>query len=334
MRSLISNKKGFEMPFSWIFAIIAGSFIILMAIYATTKFVQTNQYSQYSESAKDLGNLLNPVVNGVTSAYSTKIEFRKEIRAYLDCSETSINSPLFGKQTIAFAEQSGFFSKWTTPGANITRYNKYIFSDRIEQGKTLYIFSKPFYAGFRVDDLVYISAERYCFAGAPEFVKDEINSINSGNINLTANVRQCPVSDTSVCFGFTAAECDIVVMADRNDDYTSGYVKKDNQTSNYYGSSLMYAAIFSSPSIYQCNVKRLGNKIYSLGQLYKEKIELVRLKECNSVVGQYIDGIQTVARNLTQTNIRAIYTNANLMDEQNCRSECKIYAPESSCYAS
>lgn len=329
MRSLIKSKQAFEMPFSWIFAIIAGSFIILMAIYATTKFVQTNQYSQYSESAKNLGNLLNPVVNGVTSAYSTKIEFRKEIRAYLDCSETSVNSPLFGKQTIGFAEQSGFFSKWTTPGANITRYNKYIFSDSIEQGRTLYIFSKPFYAGFRVDDLVYISADKYCFAGAPEFVKDEINSINPGNINITTNVKQCKASDTSVCFGFTAADCDIIVMADQNEDYTSGYVKKDNQTLNYYGSSLMYAAIFSSPPIYQCNIKRLGNKISSLGQIYKEKIEMVRLKECNSIVGQYIDSIQTLTKNLTQANLKNIYTNANLMDEQNCKSECKIYSSAS-----
>ncbi len=325
----LSSKRSFEMPFSWIFAIIAGSFIILMAIYATTKFVQTTQYSQYSESAKTLGNLLNPVVNGITSAFSTKIEFRKEIRAYFNCSETSVNSPIFGRQTITFAEQSGFLKKWTKPGAEITKYNKYIFSDNIEQGKTLYLFSKPFYMGFRVDDLVYLSASKYCFIGAPEFVKDEINSVNAGNVNLTTNINQCKAADKKVCFGFSASGCNVEVTADRNQDYNSGSVRKDNQTSNYYGSSLMYAAIFSSPKIYQCNIKRLGNKVYALGDIYKEKVELTKLKECNSVIGPYIKDIQTVAKNLTQYNLKIVYTTAEQMNEQNCKSECKIYSPES-----
>ena len=328
-KGFLGSKRSFEMPFSWIFAIIAGSFIILMAIYATTKFIQTSQYSQYSESAKSLGNLLNPVVNGVTSAYSTRIDFRKEIRMYINCSETSVNSPIFGRQTLAFSEESGFLSKWTTPGAEITRYNKYIFSNNIEQGKTLYLFSKPFYAGFRVDDLVYIVADNYCFVGAPEFVKDEINSINPGNMNLTANIKECKKNDVSVCFGFAASGCSINVMPDMESDYISGYVRKNNQTSTYYGDSLMYAAIFSSPTIYQCNVKRLGNKISALGQLYKEKIELVKLKECNSVIGPYIEDIQRLSMNMTQNNLKNIYQNAQEMDAQNCKSECKIYSPES-----
>lgn len=324
-----TKKSSMEMPFSWIFAIIAGSIIILMAIYATTKFINTTQYAQYSESAKNLGNLLNPVVNGVTSAYSTRIDFNKEIRVYINCSETSVNSPIFGRQTIAFSEESGLIKKWTSPGAEITRYNKYIFSDNIEQGKTIYIFSKPFYAGYRVDDLVYLTAKKYCFVGSPEFVKDEIDSINPGNINMTANVKECAPAATSVCFGFNSAECDINVRAYQEGEYNSGYVQKESQTISYYGAPLLYAAIFSSPEMYKCNIKRLGNKINALGQIYKEKIELVKIKECNSILTPYIENIQKLSINMTPANIQNVYDVAGEMDEQNCKSDCRIYSPES-----
>jgi hypothetical protein len=325
-----SKRAAIELSFSWIFAIIAGTFIILMAIYATTRFVQTSQYAQYSESAKNLGNLLNPVVNGVTSAYSTRIEFKKTTRIYLGCYETSTNSPLFGRQTIAFSEESGFLKKWTNPGANITRYNKYIFSDSMEQGKKFYIFSKPFYAGYRVDDLVYLTAKKYCFVGMPDSIKEEIESINPGNFNISNNIQTCK-DMVGVCFGFTAPGCNISVMPSIEDpeDYSTGMVKKDdNSALQFYGPALMYAAIFSSSGIYECNIKRLGNKIFALGQIYKEEVNLVKAKNCNSVIPPYIENIQRLCINITSLKLKSIYTNAKLMDNENCRSDCRIYAPE------
>jgi hypothetical protein len=321
------KKASLEMPFSWIFAIIAGSVIILMAIYATTKFIETSKYAQYSESAKNLGNLLNPVVNGVTSAFSTRIEFKKETRVYFGCSTYSTNSPLFGRQTIAFSEESGFLKKWGVPGANLSRYNKYIFSKDIEQGKRLFIFSKPFYAGYKVDDLVYITADSYCFTGTmPTSVREELDSQNPGNWNITGNVRECPKDSVRVCFGFQAAECNMTVMPNVGEDYSVGYVRKDGQnTLFFYDTALMYAAIFSSPKIYSCNINRLGNKILALGQIYIEKIDLVKSKQCNSNVGPYIENIRRLAVNLTSTNLENIYKNSKEMDELNCKSDCELY---------
>lgn len=322
------SKRGvIELSFSWIFAIIAGIIIILMSVYAVSRFVQTSQYSTYSESAKNIGNLLNPVVNGITSAYSTRIEFKKTTRIYLGCSEKSTNSPVFGRQTIAFSEESGFLKKWTIPGANISRYNKYIFSNTVEEGKKLYIFSKPFYTGYRVDDLVYITAKNYCFVGMPDFIKEEIESINPGNINISTNVQNCKA--TSVCFGFSDSKCNITVLPDINEDYSTGTVKKENNAIlQFYGPALMYAAIYSSPEIYNCNIKRLGNKIFALGQIYKEEIDLVKAKNCNSVISSYIENIQRLCLNITASKLKEIYTNSKEMDDENCRSECRIYAPE------
>jgi hypothetical protein len=323
-----NKKAAIELSFSWIFAIIAGAIIILMAIYATTRYVQTSQYAQYSESAKSLGNLLNPVVNGVTSAYSTRIEFKKTTRIYLSCSEKSTNSPLFGRQIISFSEESSFLKKWADPGANISRYNKYIFSDNVEQGKKFYIFSKPFYTGYRVDDLVYLTAKNYCFVGMPDSIKEEIESINPGNFNITTNVQNCKAM-TSVCFGFPDSRCNISVYPDVSEDYSAGTVKKENnQALQFYGPALMYAAIFSSPEIYECNIKRLGNKIFALGQIYKEEVDIVKAKSCNSVISPYIENIQRLCINITQLKLKEIYVNAEEMDAENCRSDCRIYAPE------
>jgi hypothetical protein len=323
-----TKKAAIEMSFSWIFAITVGAIIILMAIYATTKFVQTSQYAQYTSGAKDIGNLLNPVVNGVTSAYSTHVDFKKNTRVYISCSTQSTNSPIFGRQIIAFSEESSFLKKWGAPGANLSRYNKYIFSNNIEEGKRFYIFSKPFYAGYRVDDLIYFTAKKYCFIGAPEEIKEELDSINPGNFNFSINVLNCKDS-VNVCFGMLAAGCNMTVIPDTPEDYSSGQVRRQGEsTLNFYSTPLMYAAIFSSPENYECNIKRLGNKINALGQIYKEEIEIVKSKNCNSAISPLIENIQRLSVNLTQFKIKEMYINAKDMDEQNCQSECQIYLPE------
>ena len=173
-----SSKKGIELSFAWIFAIIAGTIIILLAIYGATKLVGTSQTSQYSESSMNIKNMLNPIVNGVTSAYATKVDFPKETRLYLNCSMESTFTNVFGRQMLAFSEQSSFLKKWPSPGVSVSRYNKYIFSNSMEQGKTFYIFAKPFYVGFRVDDLVFMNAGKYCFVAAPETIQKEITDLN------------------------------------------------------------------------------------------------------------------------------------------------------------
>lgn len=332
----IKNKKGFEMSFGVMFAIIAGAIILFISIYAATRFIiPTGQYFEYSEAAKQISNSLNPVVNGITSALSTSINFKKETRIYIGCYETSSKSPYFGKQTISFSEESGLVKKWSKPGAEISRYNKYIFSENISQGKTLFIFSKPFYTGYRVDDLVFLSMDNYCFVSAPEIVKEEIISLSIQNINITDKVDDCKKSSTKVCFGFSTGECNISVVGDCDTDYCKneydkGYVKKEGKQLNYYG-SLLYAAIFSSPEIYDCNIKRLGKKIAELGKVYKDKIDLIEPKECNSVIGNDLDLIISSAEKINSSaQLLGLFEEAKSMNEKNCDAECKVY-PESDC---
>lgn len=335
---LLKNKSGFEMSFAWIFAIIAGSIIILLAIYGATKLINTSQTSQYSESAMNILNMLNPIVNGVTSAYSTKVDFPKETRLYLGCSMESTFTSVFGRQTLAFSEQSSFLKKWPNPGVNVSKYNKYIFANGVEQGKTFYIFSKPFYTGFRVDDLVFMNAGKYCFVTAPEVIQREVSELNLRNVNYTDNIEKCKEKEIRVCFGFTLEECDMSVYGECEDSYCGtlgqydvGKVEKKNGRALSYMGNLIYGAIFSSPDIYECNIQRLGNKINELAKIYKNKITILRTKECNTVVDTYLDQIIASSENVTSSNkFLELRTPAKEMDEKNCAdTQCSVYNPES-----
>jgi hypothetical protein len=320
------NKKGFEMSFGMIFSIIAGAVIIFLAIYATTKLVTTSQYTLYSESAQAIGNLLNPVVNDISVATKApEIDFKRETRIYLNCYVKDYLSPVFGRQSIAFSEESGFFEKWTAPGANISRYNKYIFGEKLQQGRKLNIFSKPFFAGYKVDDLVFLTMNDYCFIAAPEFIKDEIENLGLKNINVTAKSTQCSKNSIRVCFGFSGG-CNITVYPD-SASYESGRVTKDQGTIEYTG-SLIYAAIFSSPEIYECNINRLGVKTSQLAKIYRDKIEIIKGKNCDSQIENNLDSIISITKNLTSSKLKILDSETKNMDTKNCMAECRIYASE------
>jgi hypothetical protein len=317
------------MPFSWIFSIIAGSIILILAVYATTQLINTSEKIKNSEAGVQLTTILNPVVNGLSSAYSQKpISLTKETRISVDCNANYYNS-YFGKQSIGFFEQSGFLKKWNVAGLNISLYNKYVFSDSLEEGKTLYLFSKPFYSGFRVDDLVFMDMNKYCFVSAPENIEKEITDLSIANINISSDVNKCSKTSISVCFDFTNDKCNVSVYGNCNglncaSEYDTGYVVKGGKQVNYFG-SLMYGAIFSSNKIYECNVQRLGKKISALAKVYEDKADLVKARGCDSTVGINLPQISLLSQNLTSSKLLPLYNEAEDMDKENRDSNCPIY---------
>jgi hypothetical protein len=68
-------------------------------------------------------------------------------------------------------------------------------------------------------------------------------------------------------------------------------------------------------------------KANELGMIYNEKIDIVEMKECNSIIKPYINEILAISRNLSSSKLSAVYDEALLMDEQNCKAECEIYSP-------
>ena len=324
---VMRGKRGFELPFSWLFAVIAGGVILFIAIYAAVNIIDSSKAVGYSETAKSLTILFDPLESGIASTRGDVIRFNRESRTNYGCYTTSTKSPVFGRQTISFSEQSGLGKEWQEVGAEISVYNKYLFADNIEQGKNLYLFSKPFFMGFKVSDLIILSSENFCFVSPPDFINDDLSVLAFDNINVSNTIANCETNSKKVCFGLSDSRCNITVF-DRGDWFKTGQVQK-NGDSIYYVGNLIYAAIFSSPEIYECNIKRLGEKMAELGWVYKDKTEVVGAKGCDSIIGNDLELLSEKASDIQNSlDLFDAEQIAEQMDEKNKEALCRIYSGE------
>jgi len=270
----MKNKKAIAMSFNWIFAIITGVFILFLAIYGASKFIQTSEKTIYTETAASLISLFDPLETGLASGKAYEIGFKKQSRFYFTCDYLS-NQP-FGKQTIAFSEQT-FGEEYGEKGGGVSIKNKYVFTNEIIEGKKLYVFTKPFFMPFKITDIVMVlpDSDNYCFYDSPEEIKENLEGLNLGNIYFPNESERC--EGINVCFDI-GRECDIKVFEEE------GYVQKQG-TRVFYIGDLIYGAIFSSPDIYECNIKRIKNKFNELGKIYLDKIKIIERKECGAQLG-------------------------------------------------
>jgi len=73
------DKKAIAMSFNWIFAIIAGGFILFLAIFAAGQFIRTGEQTIYTETAASLISLFDPLETGLASGKAHEIGFKKRI---------------------------------------------------------------------------------------------------------------------------------------------------------------------------------------------------------------------------------------------------------------
>jgi len=274
------NKKGIEMTFSWMFSIIAGAVILFLAIYAASRLLKTAKYEVSTVTAKELSIIFEPMETGIASGKSIKASLSEETRIFNDCYDTGT----FGEQRISLAVKKG--KQWSKPGAEIPINNKYIFSNATTDGKTVYIFGMPFEFPFKAADMIVLTTRGYCFINSPDFIMDELETLNLENIKFEA--RNCTKEDVKVCFGsgsWVGGKCDMVVYGTCSlaceSDFDEGYVYKDKKNI-YFSGKLIYPAIFSSPDLYECNIKRLAKKAGQLAMLYKDEANWLSTK-CGTV---------------------------------------------------
>ena len=268
------NKGAIEISFGWLFAIIVGIAIIFAAIYLSSKFIQVGQESISAQTGKEIGVLLDPLETSFESSQTTSITLPTETRIGNKCEGTG----KFGEQFIQLEQKS--FNKWIKTDVNVGFNNKYIFSEEEVEGRTFYIFSKPFHFPFKIADLFYMTSakENYCFGDSPEEIKEEIFKLNQSNLFL----ENCPKESISVCFG--VKKCDI------NVNYAMNYVEKGEDQMYFSGlgedsTVLMYAAIFSDKTIYECQINRLIMRLKELSAIYADKKMLTESKGCETNLG-------------------------------------------------
>jgi len=175
------NKLGVAVPFSWIFALIVGGFILFIALFVANRVIQTGEQSVNVQTATQIITLLQPFETGIASGKSTILRFRKPTRVAIECRHQD-NDP-FGRQTISISEQT-FGDRFSELSLGVPFTNKYIFSDDLLEGTEYYVFSKPFFLPFSVGDLTIIDNRPYCIIDAPNEVKRELSGLQIPGVNF------------------------------------------------------------------------------------------------------------------------------------------------------
>lgn len=319
----MSDKRGLEFSFGWMFAIIVGAIIIFLAIYATTRLVNVENTARNSQVGQEIGTLLSPVETDLETGKVSTLSTNTNTRLYFGCKTTGN----FGQEEIRTASESTV-TGWEKPGLASTFYNKYIFSANVVEGKNFIIFSKPFNMPFKVSNFIYIWSDKdsYCFVDAPSKIEEELTELgfdgnNSKGINMTSSIEDCSKKSIKVCFN--GGKCDI------NVDTLSKSVKKNTQTLYYddtFDNSLLYAAILSDPGIYECQVGRIMKRTYELSTLYYSKANYLSTKGCTSSLQAdlILYSNVTLATNSSR-GVNDVATRAEELRRTNELLSCKIF---------
>lgn len=310
MRDKKINKKAYlQISFAWLFAIVVGAFILFLAIFFVVKLIDTEQTIQDAKTGKEIGILLNPLETGFETAKTSSLSFPAETRIYNKCN----NKGVFGRQIIQISQKS--FNKWTETDIDVGFSNKYIFSEEPVEGKKFYVFSKPFNFPFKVSDLIYITSSEkdYCFKNAPEEIEHEIFLLNQKNLLI----ENCSTQSVKVCFG--AGNCEIKV------NYNLNKVEKDGDIMYFEEDALMYGAIFSDKEVYECQVKRLMQRVEQLALLYKDKAAFISEKGCDSNLDLFT--LSTLANNLEDSRNLALINSKveEIKDKNDDSGDCRLW---------
>jgi len=236
---MLKNKKAQQ--FVWIFSIIIGAIILFLAVYSAGKYMQTAKFKEEAELERQFDILLTPfaaIGEIATMTLSKEVKMPADIELNFECSAIEDFEQIDVKTGKA-EEREG-------PSYKIR--GKYVFAESLK-GKEFWIFAKPLELPWRIDDMIYIVSEEYCFPDPPENIKKEISDLGSEKLRL-----DCSEESIVVCFEKRSG-CDVYV------NYDQGIVRKQGKVLFFAEDALLYGAIFSSAQVYECNVERLMKRL-------------------------------------------------------------------------
>lgn len=309
--------KKAEIDFVWIFAIIAGAAILVLAIYGATKAADSLKYQQETEQTKSLAVVLGPLQAGYADSKTNKIYFKQDTRIDNYCT-----SEEFGTNVLSTRTKSSIGDKWSAQTGEITVKNQYIFSSS-QEGKNFEILSQPFNFPFKVADILIMNAEKVCSQKLPSELKDEIKNLNL----INWEIENCSEESKTVCFG--TSNCDINVLGtcstmDCDSKYDEGYVEKEGKRLYFVG-NLLYAAIFSDKDLYDCNVQRLIYRTQQVSEILSEKARLMDSRGCPTALQA---DLSFWSSTLNKTNSNSIVDKNKIaiaLEKQESNERCKLW---------
>lgn len=298
----------------------------MLAIYGAVRFSGTFKTQSDSELAKKLSIIIDPMQAGFAEGKSSIIKFSQETLINNKCENEE-----YGSNRISASTKLNN-GKWGNAGAETSIVNKYLFSDS-SGAKDYTIFSKPFYLGFKIADLLFITSEDYCFINPPEEIESDIKSFNLNNFKL--NSENCAEASIRVCFNSHIAggsSCNITIFGlctDCENGYERGFVEKDGQRF-YYTGNLLYAGLISDYATYNCNVRRLFYRASKLADLYNKKGDLMASRDCFSGLSTQLESYSTLMETASKLQrfdsvINSVDMLAKELDKQNSEESCEIW---------
>lgn len=318
-------KRG-DFNFVWLFAIVAGTAVLILAILGAVKYGKTTSHLQDTEIAKTLAVVTDSMQAGFSSGKKSVIGFSKPTIIENSCYEEGFG---FNELSVMTKERpSQTFESFGTP---IRVLNKYLYIPG-SPGTEFYVFSVPLTFAFRVTDAIILVPNEYCFIGLDD--EPRISSILSvlgskakfGSIN-------CTEDSIKVCFDGLAG-CDITVHPlcnnpDCESKYDFGIVEKEDYSVEYMG-NLMYPAIFSEKSAYRCNLKRILYKQSILSNLYSQKVSLMNYRDCNVDLLLDLESFEQESFDLSRQSgdvfLEDIYLNAIYIKSKENRGQCTLWS--------
>lgn len=327
------NKKAYEFSFNWIFALIVGVSVIFLAIYTATNLIDTKRTEKDTVRAKEIGILLTPLETGLEQSKLATISLPEGTRLVNNC---STEEP-FGKQQLSAFTRSGVGKKWQPiSGATSTFRNKYLFSDdELLAEQEIYLFAKPFEFPYKVADIImaWPDTEKYCFvfsgnAGVQRKIKEELSDIKPTNVSSVTSSSECSEGAITVCFDSTVCEINILTSQKKVlKESQNLYYEESTDVNNKY--TLLFAAIFSDPAVYECQIKRIAERASNIATLYSMKSNYLTPKGCGSapVLPMALSSFKNEADSLSSSqDLNSLYINAIALKSKNENLwPCKVF---------
>ncbi|MAG07699.1 hypothetical protein CMI46_02690 [Candidatus Pacearchaeota archaeon] len=316
----MKNKRGLEMGFGWMFAILAGMAILFLALFGVSQFIDTSQGEINTKIAAEFTNVLDPLQTSVSESSGNSITLPAESRIFTSCNLDNG----FGETRVRFSEKIGFRDEWSAIGGDVSTENSYLFAEDEMEGKKVGFFIFPFDMPYKTGDVLVAYTDNYCFVDAPFAIQKELEDLmKEGNedIIFVGSSSECPSETKEVCF---SGSCDIRVQCE--DGCSRGYVRKDG-SQNYFVDKLLYGAIFSSLDNYECNAHRLINRLASVSGIYAKKSQFVSSRGCvNLIVAQDVIVLKESAENYENPDdLASMKIIAERIENKNEELECQLY---------
>jgi len=316
------RSKKADFNFVLLFAIVAGTAILVLSIYGAVRGGNLFRTAGQAEISASIDVITDPLQAGSFAAVSSKISFRQDTRINNRCDDYLG----FGKNYIAVESESSALKDSANQLIEIPISNKYIFSEE-SYGTDFRLFSKPFELPYRVSDLLFISTLNYCLVSPPEEIAEEIIGLNMPNFGVElAGNNTCEEDSIRVCFGY-GEDCNMTVDGQCNDcdsEFEYGVVKKDGD-SLYYAGNLLFGAIISDPDLYECNVKRLLFRTSMIANVYAQKTDLMNMRDCNTLLKTDLEVFGRMTLSAKLENLDELYDFAKSLDKKENRESCKIW---------